>query len=148
MQQTQWPRCQTFCNSRSIWTAFLEIELELWVVLHGARSWTQWSSWVPSNSRYSTRDSIFLNLHPKFLIAWHLPSYRISLRVAWLSEDRVVPRFCQGGTAHCLQLTLAGVKFFKREHKALKQLVMVKKSACKSSHKKYWELQLDFCWTS
>jgi len=29
------------------------LRLEFWAVLHGARSWTQWSFWVSSNSEYS-----------------------------------------------------------------------------------------------
>ena len=41
-------------SSKSGWTTLSEIWLEFWVVLCGARSWTQWSLWVPSNSSYST----------------------------------------------------------------------------------------------
>ena len=39
-------------SSRSIWTVLSDTEFEFWAVLCGARSWTQWSSWVPSNLAY------------------------------------------------------------------------------------------------
>ena len=40
-------------SSRSIWTALSDIGFECWMVLYGARSWTQWSLLVPSNLRFS-----------------------------------------------------------------------------------------------
>ena len=40
-------------SSRSIWTMLSDIGFEFWVALCGARSWTWWSLWVPSNSGYS-----------------------------------------------------------------------------------------------
>ena len=43
----------SFWSSRSIWTTLSDIWSEFWVVLCGARSWTQWSLWVLSNSGYS-----------------------------------------------------------------------------------------------
>ena len=45
------PSCWT---SRSTWTALSALWSNFWVVLCGARSWTQWSLQIPSNSSYST----------------------------------------------------------------------------------------------
>jgi len=40
-------------SARSVWTPLSEIGFGFSLVVHGARSWTQWSLQVPSNSGYS-----------------------------------------------------------------------------------------------
>ena len=49
-QQSWHWTCQ---SSRNIWTTFSNIWSNIWVVLCGAGSWTQWFLWVPSNLGYS-----------------------------------------------------------------------------------------------
>ena len=46
------PSCQ---SSRSVWTRLPDLWPDFWVVLCGARSWTWWSLWVPSNRGYSMK---------------------------------------------------------------------------------------------
>lgn len=40
-------------SSRSIWTTVSDIGLEFWMALCGARGWTWWPLWVPTNLWYS-----------------------------------------------------------------------------------------------
>jgi len=40
-------------SSSSVWTALLDIWSDFWVVLCGARGWTQWSFWVFSSLGFS-----------------------------------------------------------------------------------------------